>query len=348
MSSSKTTNSNQTQNTSGTTSLIQTPTNPAYVDQGLANLTGQISNLSNVDPYSLIAGPSNLQNLAAANATNLSGTPWDYNAANDVATGVANQHGPSIAANISKFMDPYTNDVVNSSLAGFDQNAAQTKAQNLLNQAQDTTFGGSGASIQNALTNGQLALARGQLESGIRSQGFNTALQGATSQGQLDANTEAQRLAASQAITNNANSFNNAQNQTVGTQAGLGGVLQQLDQAKTGAPISLLGTQAGLFSGLPLGLEHGGASNGTTQGTTNTTGSSTTTSSDPLGTLGSLAMAGASIFGAPFTGGASLAGLGGLASAFTGGGAAGGLSSGIGNLFNNDPTGMWRLGQAGG
>jgi hypothetical protein len=339
MSSSKTTNSSQ--NTNSTSSLIQTPTNPSYVDQGLSGLVGQISNLSNVDPYSLIAGPSALQNTAATNAQGLTGTPWDYSAANDVAGGVANAKTPDISSLIGNFENPYTNDVVNTSLAGFDQNAAQTKAQNLLNQAQDTTFGGSGASITNALTNGQLALARGQLESGLRSQGFDTALQGATSQAQLQQQQQAEKLAAANAISNNATAFNNTQNQNISTQSGLGAILQQLQQAQTGAPISLLGTQAGLFSGLPLGLEHGTDANGAQQGTS--TGTSTTTSSDPLGTLGSLVGTAGSLFASPFTGGTS---LGSLLGAFTGGGSSS-LAGGLGNLFHNDPSGMWSLGSAG-
>lgn len=305
---SKTSTTNSTQNSTGTTNLVQTPTNPDFVNSGVSQLAGQVSGLASANPSSYVAPANSTLNLANANAQNLSGTPWDYAGAQSLASGVGNETSPSIASNIQSLLDPYTDDVVNSSLAGFDQNAAQTKAQNLLTQAQDTTFGGSGGAIQNALTDGQLSLARGQLESGIRSQGYDTALGGATSQAQLDQQTQAQRLAAAGQITNTADSSNNAQTQAANTQGSIGSILQQIQQAMAGAPINSLGSISSILDGLPLNLLHGTTSNGTTA--SNTTGNSTTSTSDPLGSLGS-ALAGLGAIGfAPFTGGASLAAMG--------------------------------------
>jgi len=311
----KSSKTSTTQNTQ--TNLTQTPTNPAFVDQGLAGIGGKINDLTNADPYSFIAGPDPLQTQAGTAASGLT-SPQGFNDAASALQAATQAGSPDISSMLSRFMNPYTDSVVNSSLAGFDQNSALTNAQNKLNLGNDTTFGGSGAAITDALTHGQQSLARGQLESGLRSQGFNTALQGATSQGQLDSTAQAQRIAAAQAASNNAAAQGNDARANVDTQGQIGQMLQQLAQQRAASPLSLLNFQTSQYGSLPLGLLHGQNTNGTE----NSQGTSNTKVSDPLGSIGSLLM-----------GAGALGASGGLAGFLPGLGA---VLPGAHNIFTGD------------
>lgn len=295
---------NTSQNT--TSSLSTTPTNPAWVDQGLAGVGSQINNLSNMDPYSLIAGPDPLQTTAANSAGDLTGTPWNYAGATDVARGVANSQAPDIAALMSKFQNPYTDQVVNTSLADFDQNAGVTQAQNKLALAGDSTFGGSGGAIQTSMSNDALTRARATLDAQLRDQGYQTSLTGATAQGGLDSANQSQRLAAANSISNISDAQAATQRANIASQASLGDMLRQITQAKQQAPLTLAGAQAGLYGALPLNLLHGTDATGT--GTM--TGTNTSTESDPLGQLSKLLQAIGSLGGGG-GGASSLAALGG-------------------------------------
>ncbi len=345
MSSSKTSDSTQHQ----TQNVVQTPTNPAWVDSTLQGLTGNLANLSAADPHSFIAGPDALETQAGAGAAGLSGTPWLYDGAADVTRGIANANAPDIASLMGAFKGAFDNRVINPALAAFDQNSALTNAQNKLGLANDVTFGGSGGAITDALTRGQQALARGQLQGGLLSDQYKTALGGAQSQASTDLQSQAQRLAAAGQLADIGSAYGANQRANIGAQGTIGSIMQGLTQAQTGAPLSVAQTLAGISGTLPLGLEHGTNSNSVTDGTSHTT----ETESDPMKTIGSLAMLAA----APFTGGASLAGglgaLGGLAGGASALGSLGGLAGGMsglagisnifGNLANNDPTGMWRF-----
>lgn len=62
------------------THTVSTPTNPAWVDSGLAGVGQKISDLGTLDPYSLIAGTNPLIDQAAQGASQL-GTSDNYGAA---------------------------------------------------------------------------------------------------------------------------------------------------------------------------------------------------------------------------------------------------------------------------
>jgi hypothetical protein len=224
-----------------------------------------------------------------------------------VASGVAGAAPASIAGHLAEFQNPYTNDVVNTTLAGYDQAAGRQRASDQLGLAGDATFGGSGGSILQAMDNQNLNMGRAQTEAQLRDQGFNTALSGATAQGGLDAQAQAQKLAAAQTLSGNASAQNAADNQNVVTQSNIGQILQALSQARAGAPINTAGSLASIYGNPAFGLLHGANQAGTANSTTN--GTSTTTSSDPMGSLGSLLEGLGAVGFAPFTGGASLAGL---------------------------------------
>ena len=283
MSASKKTKTNQT--TSGTTNTVQTPTNPAYVTQGLGAIGGNVAKLAGQDPYSFVAGPDPLQTQAATGAGNLV-TPSGFAAANGVASDVASAGAPSISGHLAEFQNPYTDQVVNTTLAGFDQSAGRQQAQDKLGLAGDSTFGGSGGSILQALDNQNLSLGRAQTEAGLRNQGFQTALGGATSQAGLDAQNQAQHLAAAGVLSGNATALGANDRANIDTQGGIGSILQALAQTRAGAPINTAGSLASIFGNPAFQLTHGVNQDGTANSTSS--GTSTTTSSDPLGSLGSL------------------------------------------------------------
>ncbi len=293
---------------------VSTPTNPAWVESGLAGVGQKISDLGTLDPYSLIAGTNPLIDTAAQSASDLSTSP-NYGTATDILTGLANGSGVSAASlldNLSAYMSPYTNDVVNTTLAGFDQNAGRTRAQQQLDLANDSTFGGSGGSILRSLTEGELARTRAAQEATLRDQAFTTG----ANLSNLDAGrrqeasifNQNQKAQIAQALASIGQAETSDQRQNIAAQVSMGDVLRQIEQAKLGAPVSMAQTMAGLYGSLPLQLLQGQVQD------SNSTGTTTSKTSDPLGTIGSLAMLAA----APFTGGASL-GLGALGGALTGG-----------------------------
>lgn len=269
--------------TSEQTHVVQAPTNPAWVDQGLQGLGGQISNLSNADPYSFVAGPDALQTQAATGAAGLT-SPQGFNDA-QAALKAAGSAGPaSLLDNLSAYMSPYTNDVVNSTLAGFDDNAGRTRAQQQLDIAGDSTFGGSGGSILRSLTEGQLGLGRAQTEAGLRDQAFNTGAGLSNQDAQRRQDSVNQQIAAALGLSGSAAAQGANDRANISQQSDIGEMLRQIAQQRAAAPLGLLSTQAGLYSSLPLGLTHGQSTDGTSNGTSN----STTTISDPMGSISSL------------------------------------------------------------
>lgn len=269
-----------------TQNLVQTPTNPAYVDAALQGLTGQVSDLSKLDPYSLVAGPDALQTQAGQGAAGLTTSPvYDRlsNAGPQSVVAASGQEG------VDGYRNKYLEDVVKSSLGGFDQNADQVRQQQMLDLGGDATFGGSGGSILRSLSEGQFAKERGALDSGLRFGAEDRAfgLAGADAdrrQGASLANAGLAEQAYARQLAA-ANSGGEQGRANIGTQAGIGEMLQQLAQRRAISPLSLLGTQATLFSGLPFGLVHGQNTNGVTD--SNST--SKTTVSDPMGTIAGLA-----------------------------------------------------------
>lgn len=294
-----------------TSHLVTTPNNPAFVDQGLAGIGGRITDyFGKLDPYSLVAGPDALQTQAGSGAAGLTGTPWAYDASSGIAGGVANAPAPSIAGHLKEFQDPWNKQVVDTTLAGFDHNAGYSRARDSLARAGDSTFGGSGGAIQTALNEQNIGRDRAMTEADLRSQGYRTALGGATSQAGYDSQAQAQRLAAAGLISSNANDYGANSRANISTQNQIGEVLRLITQARQQAPISGLGAEAGLWGSLPLNLVHGT----TADATGHATGTGTSTESDPIGQLSKLLQAIGSLRGGGGGGGGD-AGGGGQAAA---------------------------------
>lgn len=313
-----------TSTTNQTSNLVQTPTNPAWVDSGLANIGDRIGKLSDLDPYSFVAGPDALQTQAGQGAAGLTSSPA-FGQASNAYNGILNGQGvegASIAGEIPGFLNPYLHDVVDTSLANFDEGAGSQRAQARLDLGQDTTFGGSGGALELAKLGSGLALGRGTLAAGLRSDAYDKASGLASQQAQLRqqaslANLQA-RLQAASGLTATGQAQGEDARANIGAQASIGDMLQQLAQRRAVAPLSLLGTQAALFGGLPLGLLHGENQSGVQNSTTN----SRSTVSDPLGSIGGV-LAGA---------GSLASGLGALGLGF---GAAGGAGAGLGAIVSD-------------
>ena len=274
------TNTNFTQN--GTTTTA--PNNPDWVTNGASGLFAGAKNLAGVNPQNYVAGRNDIQGQAYASGQGLSTSPAYGNAidyTNFIMHGGAPQTSAATASPyISSYMDPYLSSVVNATGADMDAQAGQTRAQQALDLARSGAFGGSGAAITQALTEGQLARARATTLSGLESQGFQSAVSNAQQDAQraqgandLNANLHAQeqdrRLAAANQMSNIATAQNNVANQNINTQSALGDTFRNIQQAQQTAPLELQSWLAQQFSGLPLNLF-----NGNTQ-TTNQTGTQT-------------------------------------------------------------------------
>lgn len=282
---------NTNQNTTGTTSLTgtSTPTAPDWISTAVQNIVGQIGAAGSQSPSSYVAGPTPLLNTAANAAGALTGTPWNYDSAEDVARGVANVKAPDISSLTSKFMDPYLNDVVGATSADLDHSDAQARAQDNLTMAGNGAFGGSGAALTKAATDDALSRARATTLGGLRSQGYSQALGAATSQAQLQQQQQAQRLAAAQQITDTADSLGANQRGNIATQLGVATPLQAIGQAQATAPLSLASWESSTLPDL-LAKFFGQNTSGTTNTAQNTVGTSSGSSSPGLlSSLGSAA-----------------------------------------------------------
>jgi hypothetical protein len=155
-----------------------TPNVPDWLLQPTQANQTRLNGLANIDPRSLVPGADPLQTQAAGSAAHL-GSPWNFDAAISNTRDLAGTQTPSAVSaslldNLPAYMSPYTSDVVRTTLAGFDKNAAATRAAQTLALAGSGAFGGSGAAITQSQTEGSLAQARAAQEAQLRDQAFQT------------------------------------------------------------------------------------------------------------------------------------------------------------------------------
>lgn len=264
-------NSSNTSNTA--TNSTTTPNVPDWASSLTQNVAGRVGGLLNYDPQSLVSPANSLQTLAGANATNLSGSPWNFDGAADLTRAVANSDAPSIAGNIGQFMNPYLKDVVGATSADLDASDGRVRAQQALDLAGSGAFGGSGAALTQSATEGELARARASSLGALRSQGYAQALGGATSQAQLQQQQQAQRLAAAAQLGNLSSQYDANQRANIAAQTATGDDLRGIAQQQLQAPETSTAQIVAMLSGLPISLFTGQ----TTQGTSNTQSKGTNT-----------------------------------------------------------------------
>ncbi len=254
-------NSSSTSNT--TTNSTTTPNVPDWASNLTQNVAGRVGGLLNYDPQSLVAPANSLQNLAGANATNLSGSPWNFDGAADLTRAVANSDTPSISGNIGQFMNPYLKGVVNATSADLDASDGRVRAQQALNLAGSGAFGGSGAALTQSATEGELARARATSLGALRSQGYAEALGGAASQAQLQQQQQAQRVAAAQQLGTLSSQYDANQRANVAAQTATGDNLRNVTQQQLQAPQNSTQQIVAMLNGLPISLFTGQTTNST-------------------------------------------------------------------------------------
>jgi hypothetical protein len=228
MSKKSTTKSNSTQ----TSNVVATPTNPEWVQSSTQGLQTRINGLLDADPKSLVPGASALQQQVFASAPNVGAWRSGNAQAQGVAAGLLGQDmtaapavqseraaseraaaasagsyaadadprvtaGSLLDVNLDRYMNPFLKDVVDTTLTGYDEQAGMQRASAAAAAARGQKFSGSGNAITQALLERGLTQDRAATEAGLRSQGFDRAT--ALAMQDLDrqtqaALTEAQRM----------------------------------------------------------------------------------------------------------------------------------------------------------
>lgn len=194
-------------------------------------------------------------------------------------TGYAGAKAGDIQGGIAGFLNPYLKDVVDTSLANYDYGAGQQQAGADLAQAQDTTFGGSGGSIEQALLKDRLATGRGTLAAGLRSDAYDKAAALSGQQAGLDTSVSMGNASGREGALNrqatsalgladvgSAQQGNERSNITLQNQ--IGEYLRQIKAAQAGAPIAALGANADILGKTPFDLFRGTNATGSLTGTT--------------------------------------------------------------------------------
>lgn len=272
-------------NSSFTQQASVTPTNPEWVTNSSQQLQGRINNLLDTDASSLVPGVSQLQQQAFDQTGNL-GSYQDPNFTGQVgATRALTSKAPSLLdVNLSDYENPYINDVVNSTLAGFDEQRGMQEANLAAQQARGQKFSGSGSAIERALFNRGSNQDRAGIESGLRSGGFDRAT--SLAQSDLDRKMQQRQLAlsASGLLGDLGNQSAANQRADISLLSDLGGQQREIERQNLGAESNLLTLISALNSQQPYQLFHGQDSTGS--GTSNST--TKTKESDPMGAIGGL------------------------------------------------------------
>lgn len=234
---------------SGTTNFTETPTNPDWVTSGAQDLYSNAKATAAVNPATYVAQPNDALTKAASMVGNLSGSPWNFDAAADLTRGVSNAKAPDISSLIGQFQSPYTGQVVDATAADLDHQAGLTRAQQALDLASSGAFGGSGAALTQAATEEGLARTRASTLAGLRQQGYQTALEGATAQAQLNQQQQAQRLASAAQLANLASGYDANQRANSAALDAAGTPIQEIQQNTAQSPLQLQSWLASLFSG---------------------------------------------------------------------------------------------------
>lgn len=232
--------------------------------------------------------------------------PYNTAAANDINAGTANlwngvqQFSPSA---ISQYSSPYTQQVLNSTMAAENNQDAQQQTALQGNAISSGAWGGDRAGVASAILSGQQDIANNQTNANIENQGYNTALGefNTQQQSQLGAN-EANSYLNEQAGFGLGSLGTNAQSEALtgaNAQEASGAIQQQLGQAALNVPYEQFEQAqaypfqtAQYFSNIAegIGSESGGV------GTSATTTPAPSTASQIAGFgLGGLGIAGAAL-----------------------------------------------------
>jgi len=282
--------SKSTKSSTGTFNNTTTPILPGWATEPVQRASERVGGLLDLDPYGLVAPAHPLQQQAGAGAAALSSGAGDYGAARALTQGAANTDwlAPFMQADapfasggkaynwVGQYLNPYLDQVVDSSAKDFDAHAGQVRAQQALDLAGSGAFGGSGAALTQSMTEGELARARASTLSGLRSHAYETALgaaagdaeratQARIANAQLALQTRAQQaglgfqgqqqqLQAAQQLAGLASGQAEMQRANIASQLAAGDALRNIGQQQLSAPVTSVQQIVALLSGLPLGL----------------------------------------------------------------------------------------------
>lgn len=229
-----------------TTTQAQTTTAPQFYTNYLTNLANQGQAAGAGAQY---AGATGLQNQAFGNVAQNVG---NYQPSLTNATNLANTAGgTNIANTVSQFMNPYTQNVVNSignlGNANIAQNLAPQTTAGIVGSGQFGSQRGAGA-LGSVLANAALGVTNQQAQA--LQTGYSQALQAAQNQ-------VANQLGASQQLGNLATSQQALGLGDVNALATLGEQQRQINQGASTFPMDIATQQAGLLRGysIPTGVQ---------------------------------------------------------------------------------------------
>lgn len=260
---------------------VSTPNNPLWSEQGVGSVMTGVSGLAAADPYAFVVPAHELELQAGRRASSLGGDA-EFKARLD---GILSAPAPSVSAQslldgLERYQNPYRTQVVDAASADFDAEAGRTRASQALSLAGQGAFGGSGAALTLAQTEGELARARNTQVSKLLSDMF---MHSASLAGQdADRRQQAAQLNAQNALQDaqfKAQALSDiraADRADVTAQAAIGQQLRAADQEWRQSPLTLLAKRADIISGLPLSLFRGETndSTGTRTGTETQSGAS--------------------------------------------------------------------------
>ena len=256
-----------------TAQATTTPINPVWSSDLIQGLSGQTRALGQIDPQSLVAPASAQEVLGANRALALDGQAGLYEEAAARTRAAADMPAPQVQAaslleNLEAYANPYGRQVTDAAMADFDAEAGRVRAQQNLSLAGAGAFGGSGAALTRAQTEGELARARNTQLSGLLSDMFRTSAtlsgqdadrrqQASMANAQFAADQAARRLQGAQALAAQAGARAQGQRDDIATQAAIGAQMRGIDQARRMAPFTALNAQADIAARLPLELFRG-------------------------------------------------------------------------------------------
>ena len=190
------------------------------VMQGAQNIASQ-NQTWNPNMAQRVAGQNQMQ---LQGYSGIQGQQGQYSGQVNEALGLTSAAGQNITdADISRYQNPYTQQVINSTMANAQQQQGAGMQQVVGNQIAQNAQGGDRAMLQKALTQGQYALANNQTISGLEQQGYNSAL--AAAQGE-----KGRQLQSGMSLMSEAGAAQNYNLQGLGATIGAGGALQGQQQ----------------------------------------------------------------------------------------------------------------------
>ena len=281
---------NSTTKTNGTFNKTNTPIVPEWASSLTQGVAGRVGGLLGQDPQGYVAPANPLETQAAGAAAGLRNYDFNYDGAADLTRGAAKtawvdpymnaptpfSSGGKAYDYVGNYLNPYLDQVVDATAAEFDNQAGQVRAQQALDLAGSGAFGGSGAALTQSMTEGELARARASSLSGLRSRGYETALNAAS--GDAERATQArisnaqvalqdrgqkvgfgfqgqqQQLQAANQLYQLSNAHEANARDNIGAQAGIGGTLRGIDNAARNAPVTSTQQLVAMLSGLPINL----------------------------------------------------------------------------------------------